>query len=102
MNFYVAEVGKALKTPSLPHTPIPAKSTKLLTHVNNFSHHLSASVAPLRLYSHRRNVQFTSSEYATAVVDLSCIANLFLSEITVDRCSHLVTTIVAASAGAAD
>ena len=38
----------------LPHTPIPARNRKsLLTDVNNFRHHADASVATLRLYSHR-------------------------------------------------
>ncbi|GEM_PF-6873298 len=32
--------GKALKSPCLHHTPIPAENTNLLTHVNNFSHRL--------------------------------------------------------------
>jgi hypothetical protein len=56
--------GKALITPSLPHAPIPAQLRNLLTHVNNLSHHLTVSVASLRLYSFRRNGPFTSSEYA--------------------------------------
>ena len=39
-GFYSAEVGQDAQMPPLLHTPIPAENTKLLTHVNNFSHHL--------------------------------------------------------------
>jgi hypothetical protein len=55
--------GKALKSPSLPHTPSRLQRTKLLTHVNNFSHHLKCQrrFAP---------TLFTSSERSIHVVGI--------------------------------